>query len=707
MSRPTDDDRADDVVAEVQSRLERGEPVDLAAVLERHADLYDRLAPRLAALRLLAAAYASLGSVVPGAAGARLAPGARLGPYRLEAVLARGGMGTVYRAVVEEDGVGLPRGSPVAVKVVDTGLAARELEARLVREAAAGRRVRHENVVATLGAATTTANGTRVSYVATELVEGETIRQVLLREGPLPETRVLDVAAQLVRGLVAIHAEAIVHRDLKPENVVITPEGRARIMDLGLARLLDASASLTAEGQFAGSVAYAAPEQLRGERVGPAADLFALGVLLFELLSGAHPWGERPLTTRLAAGAAERPAPELASETGVSPFLAAVVGTLLAPSPDDRFSSAAVLARLLEEGTASSWWTARVEAERRDAACRPARLARPAARLCGRAPERRVLAEAARDLASHRGAAWLFDGESGAGVTHLLAAWVDADVPSGVDVLYGDFSTRPGVGAVASALGGAAEPACDAAPLVDEVRRRATARPTVLVLEHVEAADRDGRALAERIASVASGVPLLLVLTAATHAGARASLPPARAHRLPRLGRRVMEEILSDLGASAWVEGPVARRLLSWADGLPGTLVEIARGLEAAGRFARDDEGRLEVVAPFDDDAPPAEVRRLAEARLLLLRTEERDLLDLASVVGTTFCAGELARALGRANASVLRDLARVERRTGIVVADAPHHRFAHRLDREALLADLAPEARTAYRALLASPPST
>jgi serine/threonine-protein kinase len=172
-----------------------------------------------------------------------------------------------------------------------------------------------------------------------EYVEGRTLRGL----GPAPEPLLRDIARQCAAGLAAIHDAGIVHRDLKPENIVLTADGRVRIMDLGIAKVHDASVMLTRTGQFLGSLPYAAPEQCDGREVGPAADLYALGVVLHELATGQNPFrGETPAAI-LRAKLVRVPAPAAT----LSPAFRAVLATLLDLDPAKRFGSARALLEAL------------------------------------------------------------------------------------------------------------------------------------------------------------------------------------------------------------------------------------------------------------------------------------------------------------------------------------------------------------------------
>jgi predicted Ser/Thr protein kinase len=211
------------------------------------------------------------------------APPAAIGPYRVERVLGEGGMGVVYLA---ED---TRLGRLVALKALASRFTAdAQRRERLRREARAAAALSHPGIATIF--ALEEIDGQL--YIASEYVPGETLRDELQR-GPLPIAQAISTAAAIARALAAAHDAGIVHRDLKPENVIRTPAGDVKILDFGLARIRAGSAaeaSLTGDGTILGTPAYMSPEQLRSGAVDHRSDLFAFGILVYELVSGVHPF---------------------------------------------------------------------------------------------------------------------------------------------------------------------------------------------------------------------------------------------------------------------------------------------------------------------------------------------------------------------------------------------------------------------------------
>lgn len=206
-----------------------------------------------------------------------------IGSFRVEAVLGRGGSGVVYRAIDERDG------TQVALKTIPHELAERRSLRRLQREAGVLARVRHRSIAGLRGLVA--AEGR--SVLVLEYVAGEDLRHHLA-SAPLAIPQLLAIAQDLAEGLAAAHAAGIIHRDLKAENVMIAHDGRAVILDFGFAKLFDPDhrqeSTLTAAGERPGTLCAMSPEQVVGAPCDHRSDLFALGVLMYEMATGRHPF---------------------------------------------------------------------------------------------------------------------------------------------------------------------------------------------------------------------------------------------------------------------------------------------------------------------------------------------------------------------------------------------------------------------------------
>jgi serine/threonine protein kinase len=208
-----------------------------------------------------------------------LTAGTRLGPYDILAPLGAGGMGEVYRARDSR----LDR--EVAIKVLPGSFATDpDRLRRFELEARATGMLNHPNILAVYDIGTHDG----APYLVTELLEGDTLRAHI----PVPRRKTIEYAMQIANGLAAAHAKGITHRDLKPENIFITNDGRVKLLDFGLAKLTSADPALTASfgattpGVAMGTVGYMSPEQVRGQAVDPRSDIFSLGVILYEMISG-------------------------------------------------------------------------------------------------------------------------------------------------------------------------------------------------------------------------------------------------------------------------------------------------------------------------------------------------------------------------------------------------------------------------------------
>jgi eukaryotic-like serine/threonine-protein kinase len=257
--------------------------------------------------------------------------------YRLGERLAAGGMGSVYRAVDES------LGRPVAVKVLRPELADEPayLE-RFRREARAAAALSHPGVAGVYDYGELGGQ----PFIVMELVEGETLAERIAARGRLPWAEAFTLGEQVARALAAAHAHGLVHRDVKPGNILVGPGERAKMTDFGIAKTA-ASATLTRTGMVLGSANYVAPEQATGGNVGPAADQYSLGCVLFEAVTGRTPYaGKNPVA--IATQHVSAPVPDPRKLQPDLPVAAAqLIFRALAKDPSDRFPSASAMADAL------------------------------------------------------------------------------------------------------------------------------------------------------------------------------------------------------------------------------------------------------------------------------------------------------------------------------------------------------------------------
>ena len=263
------------------------------------------------------------------------------GRYAIQRKLARGGMATVYLA----DDRRLTR--TVAIKVMHEGLGDdQDFIGKFDREARAAARLSHPNVVSVFDQGLHRGR----PYIVMEYVEGCTLRHMITREGSFSPERALDLLIPVTAAVAAAHESGLIHRDIKPENILISDRGQIKVADFGLARAISAQTA-TATGMLIGTVSYIAPELVTHGKADPRCDVYALGVVLYEMLTGSKPHtGENPIQVAYAHVHKAIPAPSHAVKTswresrnGIPPFLDALVTTAAARRPSDRPDDARVL----------------------------------------------------------------------------------------------------------------------------------------------------------------------------------------------------------------------------------------------------------------------------------------------------------------------------------------------------------------------------
>jgi len=262
-----------------------------------------------------------------------------VGRYKVEGELGRGAMGVVYRG----SDPALDR--TVAIKVIRAGVAdssvpPEEMEARFLREAKVAARILHPNVVTVFDAG----REGHALYLVMELIEGESLAARLAR-GAFPTTaEALDIAAKVADALAAAHTLGVVHRDIKPANIMLTKDGGVKVADFGVAKAIGEGTDLTRTGTVVGSPAYMAPEQVRGEAIDGRADLFSLGVVLYEMIMRRKPFPADTVTTLIYQILNEDPFKDPSLTAPLGPQLREFLQQCLAKNPADRIPDATTFA---------------------------------------------------------------------------------------------------------------------------------------------------------------------------------------------------------------------------------------------------------------------------------------------------------------------------------------------------------------------------
>src|SRR5215470_1317432 len=266
-----------------------------------------------------------------------LSPGTKLGDYEITSQIGFGGMGIVYRALDRR------LGRNVAIKVLPANFSSDAVRLkRFEQEAQSAAALNHPNILAIFQLGSFEGS----PYLVSELLEGETLREELKR-GALPQPRVLEYGEQIADGLIAAHERGIIHRDLKPENLFITKHGRVKILDFGLAKFTqreqDSAETLatlpleTLPEMIVGTVGYMSPEQVRGEKLDVRTDLFAFGVVLYEMTTGTRPFACDTTIGTLGAILNRQPTPASHLNSKISPAMESILTKTLQKDRGDRY----------------------------------------------------------------------------------------------------------------------------------------------------------------------------------------------------------------------------------------------------------------------------------------------------------------------------------------------------------------------------------
>jgi len=651
----------------------------------------------------------------------------------------------VFLAELERDRYGLVRGDRVAVKFLNPQLVADEKAVRRFHdEARTGGRIDHPHVIRIWDVEESGSGSERAVYLVMEYVEGSTLRTLLDESGAAIEALIRRVGEEAALGLAALHGQGIVHRDIKPENLLLTKNNRTKLMDLGFAsRRRRTGAGSSASGGVRGSLAYVAPEVLRGRPATPASDLYALGLVLFELATGAHPFldGDSIDADELIRRSLEdKPPAPSALRPQVSAFLDGIVLQLLEKRPHRRGTDAAELATIFAGGERSSFWRRRelrapiLASERRLRGSR-----RPAAtRWIGRKKHRDRIARLWREAGQGEFRAVYCRAPEGVGKRRLIDEFVAETLARGERLTY--FATEPAARSRARPfnpigdiliehyLGESANPsdkqraklasriagpagvtqvaargladfllgAEDATSAPIEVAARALtaiARPEVpllLRLHRAELLPPDTVRILE--AAHRLGGPILIVLSSHLES------PPADLRRLPHttlplpyFSERETRDFVRELFADPGEADRATALLLAQMTPLPGLLLECLALLSHQGQLS-GTAGNYHGLPEHPSFPVATGLRNFLGSALARLSVDEQRMLEAAAVLGEHFSPRDLAALLCEDELAVLRRLNRLRDRW--VLSEQARMRFKRRSQRRLILDGVDPARR-------------
>ena len=678
-------------------------------------------------------------------------PPAAFGPYRVVEQIGKGGMGLVYRCRHEATG------AEVAVKTVPPDDPADVASIR--REIHALSRLSHPAIVRVLDHGATAA----FPWYAMELVPGRTLRAVFeARRASPPSPAEVDLAlgalVDVCEGLAYMHGHGVVHRDLKPENVLVRPDGGAVIVDFGISSAFAADQNreaLAALVRSAGTAFYMPPEQVLGQVVDPRADLYSLGCILYECLTGKPPFQAADVLAIAWRQVHDAPAPAASVAPDVDPELAALALRLLAKRPQERPGYADSVARALARHLGRA-------AGNRSSA--PPFLYRP--QLFGRRAPLARAAERVREARAGHGGIVLVTGESGVGKTRLVVeaaaaasalgvlvvsgACLGVDARREADVRAGPFHPlAPAFTTLADLcraeptmaprlLGARGRVLAEYAPELAEAAD-AAGLPALPALSPRAARDRALDAVRDTVLALADLGPLLLVLDDLQWADeltmeslarladadlegrkllvlgtwrseettpaldALASQPAVETLRLTRLDRRAVGDMVRDMLALEDVPDALTSFVYEQSDGNPFFVAEYLRAAAAESVLTRDEEGRWRLGLPADaprdtpHDAPwvvpqPRSIGELLQRRVAGLDAGAARALRLAAVLGREFDGEALAATAGLDEEGCLVALHELRAREIVEEGRGDRLRFVHDRLREAAYASI-PEA--------------
>ena len=658
--------------------------------------------------------------------------GQTISHYKILSKLGEGGMGVVYKA---QD---LKLQRPVALKFLpSSSLGNEEAKARFLREARAAAALQHPNICTVYEI--DEADGQ--TFIAMACLEGDELTKSI-EKGPLSVERLLEIAIQVARGLQEAHGKGVVHRDIKPANIMDTTSGQAVLMDFGLAQLASAASKLTREGTTVGTSAYMSPEQTTGEKLDHRTDIWALGVVLYEMATGQAPFQGHYEQAILYSILNEEPEPITAIRTGVPPELERITNKCLAKRAEERYQNVSDLLADL-----SALKSAAESGEGQPPEPLETQPPKPRRAFVGREEETAELGQLLESARLGHGSLVLIGGEPGVGKTRLCEEILADAGEQQMLVLTGHSyegeGIQPFIPFVESleaasrnvprtnfraALG---EAAPEIAKLMPElrrifpdipepmqlppeqqqrylfngfrefIRRLSGQTPVVWLLDDLHWAEESSLLLLQHLAQEIDGLPVLVLGTyrdvdlevGKPFEKALSQLVRQRLARritLRRLPQASVGDLLESLAGSQPPDSLV-RVIYHETEGNPFFVEEVFEHLSEEGKLF-DEEGRWKSDLKTGDLEVPEGVRLVIGRRLERLSPEAPGILSAAAVIGRVFDLGTLESLEGLDPDAVLDAIEEAESAKLIAPVSAgrePSYRFTHELIRHTLLVGL------------------
>ena len=679
----------------------------------------------------------------------RLGPGSEISHYRILEELGAGGMGVVYKA---RD---LKLGRDVALKFLSERLTSQGSQrARFIREAQSASALNHPGICVIYDFH----EEHGLSFISMEFIDGDTIKRKL-RDGPFDVVAAIEYLLQIAEALGAAHARGIIHRDIKADNIIINRDGRAKIMDFGLA-CLAGQGDLTMEPQIAGTPYYMSPEQIQGKSIDRRSDIFSLGIVFYEMITGRLPFAGDYYLAVLYAVIHSQPQPVEDIVPGIDGRIGGVIAKCLKKNPDDRYGSCDDL--LSDVNTIIGQKAGGI---RRPILAKPPGAKAPAGdNFIGREEYLRQLRAQIDAALAGTGNTVLISGEAGVGKTQLTARAAEYARDSGMSVFWGRGLYREAglpYHAVASAIKSGLSPNSrlvlenlvargrnfgidisgqlamlqaflnvgpeTTKPLNKEqlwnlvlqlLKLVSNDRPALLVIDDLHWADAASLDLFLFLARNFQELPILMVGTyrqGETTSSKDEELSPGLENLLRQLriensaiqidlSRFTPEETgsaIAGLLKGGKPDEELVRAVYSRARGNPLFTAELVNLMKAQGAISFDGSTwRLSA-----DSAIPSTTDRIRDIilqRLDRLAGADRGILELAACEGQSFGSGTMVSALGIDRIQLLKRLQSLEREHALIHHEGARYQFEHPLIREVIYEGIFPELRQEYHRLIA-----